>query len=93
MITGDIYTSPIEFAVKKTLETLGNSENDKIIAESLKRSAKMWEAIRIYGLSTCGLSYEEFCKQLDEKKNIIFLSDDELKSYNKSVKIMSALQE
>lgn len=93
MITSDIYASPIEFAIKKTLGTLGNSENDKIVAESLKRSAKMWESIRIYGLSICGLTYEEFCKQFEEKKNIVFLSDDELESYNKAVKIMNALRE
>lgn len=93
MITGDIFASPIDFAVKRTLETLGNSEGDKIIAESLKRSAKIWEAIRIYGLSICGLTYEEFCEQLEEKKNIIFLSDNELEFYNKAVKIMNVLQE
>lgn len=59
----------------------------------MKRSAKMWEAIRIYGLSICGLTYEEFCKQFEEKKNIVLLSDDELESYNKAVKIMDALRE
>lgn len=91
MIKGDIFTSPIEFSIKKTLETLGDSENDKIIKEGLKRSAKIWKSIEFYGISTCGMNYEQFCKQLAEKKNVIFMSDSELENYNKAIKIMNIL--
>ena len=91
MIKGDVFTSPIEFAIDKTLKTLGDSENDRIIAESLKRSKKMWEAIRIYGLSICGMTYEQFCEQFEKKKNVIFLSGEELEKYNKFIKIMDIL--
>lgn len=93
MIKGDIFTSPIEFAISKTLETLGDTENDKIIKEALKRSEKMWEKIRIHGVSICGMTYEQFCKQFEKKKNIIFLSDEELEKYNKAVKIMNIVNE
>lgn len=93
MIKGDIFTSPIEFAIKKTIETLGDTEDDRIIKEGLRRSEKMWEAIRVHGLSICGMTYEQFCKQFEEKKNVIFMSDDELEVYNKAVKIMNVLNE
>lgn len=93
MTNGDIFTSPIEFAIGKALETLGDCENDRIIKESLKRNAKMWEAIRVHGLSIYGMTYEQFCKQFEEKKNVIFMSDGELENYNKAVKIMNALNE
>lgn len=93
MIKGDIFTSPIEFAIEKTLETLGDSENDRIIKESLRRSAKMWEVIRVHGLSICGMTYEKFLNQFEEKKNVIFMSDNELEVYNKAAKIMNVLNE
>lgn len=93
MIKDDIFTSTIEFAIEKTLKALGDSEGDRIIKESLRRSAKMWEAIRVHGLSICGMTYEQFCNQFEEKKNVIFMSDNELEVYNKAVKIMNVLNE
>ena len=93
MIKGDILISPIEFAIKKTLETLGDSEEDKIIKEALRRSEKIWDAVRIFRISTCGMTYEQFCKQFKEKKNVIFMSDNELEVYNKAIKIMNVLNE
>lgn len=94
MVKGDIFTSPIDFALQKTIEQFENSDNnnDKIIYESLRRSKVMWENIRIYGLNICGMTYEEFCDQCDNKKNIIFLSDDELEDFNKAVKIMNVMR-
>lgn len=93
MIKGDIFTSPIEFAIKKTIKTLGDTEDERIIKEGLRRSAKMCETIRISGISTCGMTYEQFCEQFEEKKNVIFMSDEELEVYYKAVKIMNVLDE
>lgn len=93
MVYEDVFTSPIEFAIEKTLETLGDCENDRIIKESLKRSAKMWETIRVHGISICGMTYEQFCKQFEEKRNVIFMTDEELKQYNKAVRVMNVLNE
>ncbi|MCI8378584.1 MAG: hypothetical protein HFH72_08700 [Lachnospiraceae bacterium] len=93
MTNGDIFTSPIEFAIGKALKTLGNSEEDRIIKEGLKRSAKILEAIRIHGLQTCGMTYDQFCKQFEQKKTAIFMTDEEVERYNKAVKIMNVLSE
>lgn len=93
MTKRDSFTSPIEFAIEKTLKMLGDSENDRIIKESLKRSANMWEAIRVHGLSIYGMTYEQFCKHFEEKRNVIFVTDEELKQYNKAVRVMNILNE
>lgn len=87
----DTFTSSIEFAIEKTLETLGDSQDERIIREGLKRSAKMWESIRIHGLQICGMTYEQYCEQLENKRNVIFLSDDEMCDYIKAKKIMNIL--
>lgn len=93
MVYENAFTSPVEFAIKKTLEALGNSENDRIIKEGLKRSEKIWEEVKIHGLQIYGMTYKQFCKQFEEKKNVIFMSDSELENYNKAVKIMNVLNE
>ena len=80
MLNGDIFTNPILFALQETMKRFENSENedDKCIYELLKRSNALWSNIKIYGLETVGMTYEEFCEQLETKKNIIFISDDAL---------------
>lgn len=90
MIKGDIFTSPIDFALNQTMKQFENpqKDNDKIIYESLRRSKKMWENIKINGLEIYGMTYEQFCDQCDEKRNIVFLTDDELEDFNKAIKIM-----
>lgn len=94
MVKGDIFTSPIDFALQESLKKFENikNDNDKMIYESLRRSKAIWENIRIHGLEICGMTYEQFCDQCDKKKNIIFLSDDELEDFNKAVKIMNVMR-
>ena len=93
MVKGDIFTSPIDFALQETMKQFENydNDNDKMIYESLRRSRAMWENIRVYGLDICGMTYEQFCDQFATKKNIVFLSDDELKDFNKAVEIMNIM--
>ena len=63
-----------------------------MIYESLRRSRAMWENIRVYGLDICGMTYEQFCDQCDKKKNIVFLSDDEVEDFNKAIEIMKVMR-
>ena len=90
MVKGDIFTSPIDFALQETMKRFENADNDngKLIYEALKRSRTMWQSVRINGLETCGMTYEEFCEQCQSKKNIVFLSDDEVDGFNKVAQIM-----
>ena len=69
-----------------------DNEYDKMIYESLRRSRAMWKNIRIYGLDICGMTYEQFCDQCDKKKNIVFLSDDEVEDFNKVIEIMKVMR-
>jgi hypothetical protein len=93
MVKGDIFTSPIDFALQETMKRFENADNndDKLLYEAMRRSRAMWENIRINGLKICGMTYEQFCEQLENKKNIVFLSDDEVENFNKAVQIMNVL--
>ena len=94
MIKGDIFISPIESALQETMKKFENSEddNDKLIYETLRRSKAMWENIEIHGLEICGMTYEQFCEQCNEKNHIVFLSDDEAENFNKAVEIMNVIR-
>ena len=94
MVKGDIFTSPIDFALQETMKQFENydNDNDKMIYESLRRSRAMWENIRVHGLNICGMTYEQFCEQCNKKKNIVFLADDEVEDFNKAVQIMNVMR-
>lgn len=92
MIKGDIFTSPIEFALQEAIKRFEGDEENELLYGALKRSEAMWENIKIHGLQICGLTYEQFCEQLENKKNIVFLSDDEVESFNKAVQIMNVMR-
>ena len=94
MVKGDIFTMPINFALQEAIKRFENydNDNDKMIYESLRRSRALWENIRIYGLDICGMTYEQFCDQCDKKKNIVFLSDDEVEDFNKAIEIMKVMR-
>ena len=94
MINGDIFTSPIDFAIQTMMKNLENTnnDNDKCIYEALKRSKIMWEKIRIHGLETCGMTYDQFCKQLETNRNIVFLSDSGMDNFKKATQIMEIIK-
>ena len=82
----------IDYAFDVAIEKHKHDDND-FIYNALKRDKKMWETIRTCGLEMYGMSYEDFCKQCEKKRNIIFVSDDNLADYNKAVKIMRIINE
>ena len=93
MVKGDIFTSPIDFALQETMKKFENAdnENDKLLYEMLKRSKAIWDNITINGLGIIGMTYEQFCEQFEHKKNIVFLTDDEVVKFNKDVHIMEVM--
>ena len=95
MVNGDVFTAPIEFALEKTMKEFEGSDNknDKIIYEGLRRSATVWESIKIHNLQICGMTYDQFCKQCETKTNVVFLTDDEMQNINKAMRIMKAIEE
>ena len=57
MVKGDIFTSPIDFALQETMKRFENADNndDKLLYEAMRRSRATWENIRINGLNICGM--------------------------------------
>lgn len=84
---GNNLTTPIEFAIKRTMKEFENStdENDKFIYESLKRSDIVWDNISFYGIRDIGITYEQFCEQFKDKKHVVFLSDEEFEKYKRII--------
>ena len=93
MLNQDILAGPIEFALQETIKKYKNHTNnaDAVIFEVLKRSETVWSKIRIGGLDVYGLSYDEFCKQCEEKPNILFLSDEDLAIFKQALEVMKAI--
>lgn len=85
----DLLAGPIEFALQKVIKEYENPTNnaEKVIYEVLKRSEAVWNKIKIGGLNVYGLSYDEFCKQCEEKPNIMFLSNDEVDTLKMAIEI------
>lgn len=95
MIKGDLFTGPIEYAIKNTMKQYEKSEGDdeKLIYELLKRSAVIWENIKIHNLQICGMTFEQFCNQCEEKTNVVFLTDEEIHDINKAMQIIKIIKE
>lgn len=89
----DILAGPIEFALQKVIKEYENPTNnfEEVIYEVLKRSEVVWGKIKINGLDVIGLTYVEFCKQCEEKPNILFLSDEDLAIFKKGLEVMKVI--
>lgn len=86
---------PIYFAIENTIQQFEDpqDETEQMILELLKRSLEMWRTLQIHGLEMYEMTYEEFCKQCEEKHNIVFLSDEEIKEINTIRKVMHAIKQ
>lgn len=47
----------------------------------------------VNGIELFGKTYDQFLEECKEKKNIVFLSDKELKDYNKAMKVIELMRE
>ena len=94
MSNQDILAGLITYSLQEIIKKYENPETEvnRVLFEALKRSEATWNAIRINGLETYGLTYDQFCKQCEEKPNILFLSDDELNTYCKALEIMKSIK-
>lgn len=85
----------IEFALKETMKRFENSasESDQIIYNLLSRSLILWKHIKIHGIDMYGMDLNEFSHYCDEKRNLMFLTDEEMKNLDKAMKIAEVLKE
>lgn len=63
------------------------SDNDALIIELVRRCKKLCEHLRIKGIKFTNMTYEEFCTQCEKKKNIVFMSDEEIVDHNKAMRV------
>ena len=95
VVNGDIYTSPVIFALQKLMNEIEDADNDgeKFLYEMLRRSKVMWESITINGLEIIGMTYNQFCEQCKEKRNIVFLTDEEVRLLSVNLKKAKQIEE
>ena len=80
----------IDVALQEAIEKYGDN---KLLCDAFKRSKAVWDKISINGLEFCGMTYDEFLEHLEKYKYVIFLTDDEMKDYEKAGQIIDIMKE
>lgn len=70
-----------------------DEEYKQIIYEELIRTKKLLENIKVYGVQVLNISYEQYCKNLEEKHNIVFLTDEEMQDIRNALKLYTTIKE
>ena len=73
----------IDFALERLIKDNESYTNDdeRLIYEAAIRSKEIWQNIKVNGIDSCGLTFEQFCEVCKEKNNILFLTDEEIKEF------------
>lgn len=89
----DLSQRVVEYALDKLIESLGDEDNEhsNIIRESANRAKELNKHIILNGVNYIGLSFDDFIHQLDNKRNILLLSDEELLEIENIRKLNSVL--
>ena len=70
-----------------------DEEYKQIIYEELIRTKKLLENIKMYGVQVLNISYDQYCDNLEERHNVLFLTDEEIQDIRKALKIYAAIKE
>lgn len=70
-----------------------DEEYKQIVYEELIRTKKLLENIKVYGIQVLNTSYEQYCENLEEKHNILFLTDEEMQGIRNALKLYTAIKE
>lgn len=68
-------------------------EHHKIIYAGLLRSRTVLEALKINNLQIVNMSYEEFCKQVKDKTEVIFMTEEEAGEMWEALKLYRKIRE
>ena len=84
-----LFSDPVDFSLNKLINDIkiNPTQNTRFCLGIINRVREIWKKIKIHGIETCGLTYDEFLNQL-ESKHIIFFTDKEAKDYMKSKEII-----
>lgn len=91
----DEYSMAITFAIRQAIKQFEGKDDDssKIMYRCLQASEKVFNDLYVAGINLFGKTYEKFLEELKEKRNVVFLSDDELEDYNKAMKVIKFMKE
>lgn len=70
-----------------------DEEYKQIVYEELIRTKKLLENIKVYGIQVLNTSYEQYCKSLEERHNILFLTDEEMQDVRNALKLYTTIKE
>lgn len=94
-LPNDEFSSTIAFALRENMKQFEgkDDERSKIMYRCLQASEEVFKNLYIAGIELFGKTYERFLEELKEKRNVVFLSDDEIIKYNRARKIMKFMEE
>ena len=65
----------------------------KIIYAGLLRSRTVLEALKINNLQIVNMSYEEFCRQVEDKTEVVFMTEEEAEEMREALKLYRKIRE
>lgn len=81
--------------INKEIEKHRNHKDEyhRVLYEGFIRARKLLMSIDLHGIQEVGITYEEFAKQLDNKHNVILMSDEELLEYKFLMEMQNVIKE
>lgn len=83
------------YAIDREIKQHEGREEDyhKIIYAGLLRSRTVLEALKINNLQVVNMSYEEFCKQVQNKTEVVFMTEEEAEEMREALKLYRKIRE
>lgn len=83
------------YAIEREIKQHEGQEEEyhKIIYAGLLRSRTVLEALKVNGLQIVGMSYEEFCRQVEDKTDVVFMTGEEAAGMREALKLYRKIRE
>lgn len=83
------------YAIEREIKQHEGQEEEyhKIIYAGLLRSRTVLEALKVNGLQIVGMSYEEFCRQVEDKTDVVFMTGEEAAEMREALKLYRKIRE
>lgn len=83
------------YAIDREIKQHEGREEDyhKIIYAGLLRSRTVLEALKINNLQVVNMSYEEFCRQVKDKTEVVFMTGEEAAEMWEALKLYRKIRE
>lgn len=83
------------YAINREIKQHEGQEEEyhKIIYAGLLRSRRVLKALKVNGLQTVGMSYEEFCRQVKDKTEVVFMTGEEAAEMWEALKLYRKIRE